>query len=65
MADDEEKKKPGLALVIGTSKKPDDATTDEDESSEDLDGAAGEMFDALKSDDRAGFIEAVKAVKAC
>ncbi len=30
-----------------------------------IDAAAGEMFDALASKDREGFILAVKAVKAC
>lgn len=66
-----EKKKPGLALVIGMSKKPkaaDDAEpmdSDEEESGE-YDAAAGEMFDALKSGDEAGFKAALRAcMKAC
>lgn len=64
MAD--EAKKPALDLVIEEPKakgKPgvDDMTTDADESSEDYDAAAGEVFDALKTDDREGFITALKA----
>lgn len=59
------KKKPGLDLVIGMGKPSstgDDATTDEDEEgSEDYSAAAGEVFDALKTDDREGFITSLKA----
>ena len=64
MADD--KKKPGLALVIGESKAP--AADDDmdgkpdDESSEDYSEAAGEVFDMLKADDKAGFAQAMKAL---
>ena len=65
---DDEKKKPGLALVIGESKAKgdgDDATTEEDETTEDSTEAAGEVFDMLVSKDREGFIQAMKAFKAC
>ena len=59
---DEEKKKPGLAMVIEAGKGDgDDATTEEDESKEDYSTSAGEVFDALKTDDRERFITALKA----
>lgn len=62
----ESKKKPALDIVLESGRKPsatdDDATTDDDEeSSEDYSASAGEVFDALKTDDREGFITALKA----
>ncbi len=60
------KKKPSLMIEMDAERpSKDDMTTDEDETDSDLDAAAGEMFDCLKSDDREGFVTAVKAVKSC
>lgn len=56
----DEKKKPGLAEVM--AKKP--ASVDmgsETEDDGDYSAVIGELFDAMKSDDRAGFEEAFKA----
>lgn len=60
------KKRPALDIVVGMGRKPsatgDDATTAADEeSTEDYSTAAGEVFDALKTEDRDGFITALKA----
>lgn len=57
--------KPKKASLMGPLEGEDDETTEEDEGAEDMDAAAGEMFDALKSDDREAFVLAVKALKAC
>ncbi len=60
----EESKKPGLgALVLSLGSKSKD--DDDDESGEDYDAAAGELFDALKAGDKAGFAEALKACMSC
>lgn len=66
----EEKKKPGLALVIGMGKGPkakDEAESmdSEAEESSEFDAAAGELFDAIKSGDEAAFKAALRAVKSC
>jgi len=70
---DEEKKKPGMAaLLLGIGKpKPKggddmDETTEEGSEPEDEDYSStiDELFDALKSDDRAGFSQAFKAAVA-
>lgn len=59
---DKPKKKPSLLLGVEEGKpSSDDATTDEDESAEDSTAAAGEVFDALKTEDREGFATALKA----
>ena len=62
MADD--MKKPALALAIGKSEPVDDDMDGkpDDESSEDYSEAAGEVFDMLKADDKAGFAQAMKAL---
>lgn len=52
-------KKPGLALVIAAGDKDDEAG--EMEESEDYSEAVGELFDAVKSGDKAAFSEAFKA----
>lgn len=60
------KKKPSLMVEMDEAPaSSDDATTEEDEGASDVDAAAGEAFDCLKTGDREGFITAMKAVKAC
>jgi hypothetical protein len=67
MADD--KKKPGLAMVIEEGKKAANGEQGEDgdeESTESFDATASEMFDAIKNDDVEGFKEALRAaIKSC
>jgi hypothetical protein len=65
MAFPDEKPKKASLLMAPALDEADDATTEDDEGASDVDAAAGEMFDALVSKDREGFILAVKAVKAC
>ena len=60
-----EEKPKKKASLMGPLESLDDETTEEDEGASDVDAAAGEMFDALVSKDREGFILAMKAVKAC
>ena len=55
------KKKPALVDATDAAPSSDDATTDDDESLEDSSAAAGEVFDALKTEDREGFAVALKA----
>jgi hypothetical protein len=61
------KKKPGLgALVLSIGKGKDDGDGADEESSEDYSEAAGEVFDALKADDKEAFAEAfMAAVMSC
>lgn len=63
MADD--KKKPGLAMVIEAGKKAANGEEgepgDDEESTESFDATASEMFDAIKNDDVEGFKQALRA----
>lgn len=65
----EEKKKPGLALVIGMGKGPKAKEEAEDSSEEmesgETDTALEEMFEAIKSGDLEAFKDAAKAFKSC
>lgn len=57
-------KKPSLALLIGSSKKEseeEETPMGNDEDEEGYAAAIGELFDAVKNDDREGFAEAFKA----
>ncbi len=56
-----EKPKKKASLIMADKPSSDDMTTEADESSGDSMAAAGEVFDALKSGDREGFITALKA----
>lgn len=60
---DAEKKKPGLALVVGMAKAKPKASEEEAEGEDDgaYSASTDELFDALKADDRAAFAEAFKA----
>jgi hypothetical protein len=67
----EEKKKPGLALVIGMGKgKATDEAEEAPSSSKEVesgetDVALEEMFEAIKSGDLEAFKDAAKAFKSC
>ena len=67
----EEKKKPGLALVIGMGKGPkakaEEKAPDSSEEMEsaESDTALEEMFEAIKSGDLEAFKDAAKAFKSC
>lgn len=55
-------KKPSLALLIGTKEEDEEkAEMGNDEDEESYSAAIGELFDAVKNDDREGFAEAFKA----
>ncbi len=62
-----EKKKPGLALVVGMGKPKAAPEAEEGESEEsgEFDVAAGELFEAIKSGDEDAFKAALRAVKSC
>lgn len=49
------------ASLFGPSESSDDMTTDEDESASDSSAVAGEVLDAIKAGDAAGFATALKA----
>lgn len=56
-----EEKPAKKASLMGPLESADDDTTDEDESAEDSTAVAGEVLDAIKAGDAAGFATALKA----
>lgn len=58
-ADSEKPKK--KASLMGPLEASDDMTTDEDDSLDDSSAVAGEVLDAIKAGDAAGFATALKA----
>lgn len=49
------------ASLLGPLESSDDETTEDDESSDDSTAVAGEVMDAIKAGDAAGFATALKA----
>jgi hypothetical protein len=61
MAAPEEKKKPGLALVVGMGKPKPEEEAESGEGEAEYSASVDELFDSLKADDRAGFAASFKA----